>query len=769
MRNVMNSMRYLLLLLFLSSFLFSCENKMDEHYEKPGWLKGSAWDVLANEYEGKYSIFLEAAELAGFRPVLEGKALATVMAPDNDAFMAYLEKEGYVSVRDMPMDELKKLIGFHLVYYSYNKSDLENFRPQSDVVDEEDTDVLPGMYYKFRTRSSSPTSLGVDPTTNDLVTVYHLERFVPVFSHYMFSSKGIDAKKNYEYFYPNSIWTGDAGFNVSNATVKDYQIIANNGYIYAIDQVLEPLETIYTVMKDKQQYSKFLDLYNSYSTFTYDEQLTNDFAKGLGVDKLYLFKHEASGLPNIALEWPVSNFRLIPTLASVSYSVFAPTNEALEAFFTRFWKEHGYNFLENVDPLVVKILLLQYVYGGSIVFPDEIKNITNDYGTSYNFDPYTVKDKSICVNGSFYGLDEIDTPPIFNSVIGPAFSHRDYRCFLYALDGAEGLLKTYSSLATKYTLLIPDDGTFKASEMEVLKTTSGTYALMEPADTESGMGPVGSSKLQRLVNVHTVSGEETLPFNGTKVYTSQNASAYWFVKDGKITTNAIFNMALGMTGNDFSSLFSPFEEVTNNGEAWSNGKSYVYKSNTYGVFDIDGADAGDANYKGIKAVLATCNESKYPYFVFAQLLKKANMVTGQDLPDFQSRIISFIPTNEALVEAMKAGKIPGVEGGTIDLSQAEPTLEGTFEPEVLKAYLKNYFLITTYAPEVTSCPYVGSPTWKTGTYRNSNYKNIIYTDNGEFLSVQLDGSDHVCSVVPTYYYFPFAYNDGGFHLIDSVF
>lgn len=224
-----------------------------------------------------------------------------------------------------------------------------------------------------------------------------------------------------------------------------------------------------------------------------------------------------------------------------------------------------------------------------------------------------------------------------------------------------------------------------------------------------------------------------------------------------------------MTGNDFSSLFSPFEEVTNNGEAWSNGKSYVYKSNTYGVFDIDGADAGDANYKGIKAVLATCNESKYPYFVFAQLLKKANMVTGQDLPDFQSRIISFIPTNEALVEAMKAGKIPGVEGGTIDLSQAEPTLEGTFEPEVLKAYLKNYFLITTYAPEVTSCPYVGSPTWKTGTYRNSNYKNIIYTDNGESLSVQLDGSDHVCSVVPTYYYFPFAYNDGGFHLIDSVF
>ncbi len=766
MRNVMNSMQHLLLLLFFSSFLFSCENKMDEHYEKPEWLKGSAWDVLTNEYEGKYSIFLEAAELAGFRPVLEGKALATVMAPDDDAFTAYLEKEGYVSVRDMPMDELKKLIGFHLVYYSYNKSDLENFRPQSDVVDEEDADALPGMYYKFRTRSSSPTSLGVDPTTHDLVTVYHLERFVPVFSHYMFSSKGIDAKKNYEYFYPNSTWTGDAGFNVSNATVKDYQIIANNGYIYTVNQVLEPLETIYTAMKDKEHYSKFLDLYNSYSTFTYDEQLTNDFAKGLGVDKLYLFKHEASGLPNIALEWPVSNYRLIPTLASVSYSVFAPTNAALEDFFTRFWKGNGYNYLESVDPLIIKILLLQYVYGGSIVFPDEVKKITNDYGTSYNFDPYTVKDKSICVNGSFYGLDKIDTPPIFNSVIGPAFSHKDYLYFLYALDGAGELLKTYSSLATKYTMLIPDNDTFEASDMFLLKATDGSYVLSEPADTESGYGPIGASKLQRLVNVHTVSGEEILPSNGTKVYTSQNASTYWFVKDGKVTTNAVFNLALGMSGNDFSSLFSPFEEITNDGEAWSNGKSYVYKSNA--LFDIDGADAGDS-YRGIKAVLATCNEPKYPYFVFAQLLKKADMVLGQDLPAFRGRIISFIPTNEALVEAMRNDEIPGVKGGTIDLSQAEPILEGTFEPETLKEYLKNYFLITTYAPEVTSCPYVGSTTWKTGTYRNSNYKNIIYTDNGESLSVQLEGADHACSVIPTYYYFPFAYNDGGFHLIDSVF
>ena len=99
MRNVMNRKRHWLLLLLLSPFFLSCEDKMDEHYEKPEWLKGTAWEVLSNEYGGKFSMFLEAAELSGFKPILDGKSVATVMAPDNDAFAAYLEEHGYVSVK----------------------------------------------------------------------------------------------------------------------------------------------------------------------------------------------------------------------------------------------------------------------------------------------------------------------------------------------------------------------------------------------------------------------------------------------------------------------------------------------------------------------------------------------------------------------------------------------------------------------------------------------------------------------------------------------
>lgn len=764
----MTFVRNPLWVLLLPFLLFSCEDKMEEHYEKPAWLKGSAWEVLSSdEYGGKYSIFLEAVDLAGFRPILEGKGIATVMAPDNDAFTAYLEKEGYVSVRDIQIDKLKKLIGFHLVYYSYNKSDLENFRPEGDLADEEEDDdtevVLPGMYYKFRTRSSSPTTQVTGLTSSGEVktlTIYHLERFLPIFSHYMFSSKKIEAKKNYEYFYPGSTWNGDEGFNVSNASVKEYQIIANNGYVYTIDKVLEPLETIYDEMKQNPNYSTFLSYYNSFSVYTLDEDLVKDYGDALGVDELYLHTHQSNGLPNIALEWPVSNYRLIPELASVAYSVFAPSNTALTKFFDRFWKGKGYESLADLDPLVAKLLLLQYVYGGSIVFPDEVKTITNGYGTSYNFDPYQVNDKSICVNGSFYGLDEIDTPPIFNSVIGPAFSNKNYLNFLYTLygNGDDNLLRTYSSQATKYTVLMPANDNFEVNGM-FLAVVGGTKVLAREGD--EGNEAVATSELQRLVNVHTVSGEVELPEHGTKVYTSQNASTYWFVKDGKITTNAIFNNALGLTGQNFSDLFVDVEEVTNGEESWSNGKTYAYGVNNYGVFDTEQS-------KGMKAALATCAESRYPYFVFAQLLKKANMISGETMPAYPGRIVAFIPTNEVLVEAMKRNKIPGVTNGNVDLSQPEPELKGEFDAEALKSYLMEYFLITSYAPEVSSCPYIGSTSWKTGTYRNSLTHKLNYTDTGSSLSVQLEDGD-VCNVVPTYYYFPFAYNDGGFHLIDSVF
>ena len=51
----------LLCMLFMPFFISSCTDKIDEHYEEPEWLKGSAWEVL--EDRGNYSLFLQAVSV----------------------------------------------------------------------------------------------------------------------------------------------------------------------------------------------------------------------------------------------------------------------------------------------------------------------------------------------------------------------------------------------------------------------------------------------------------------------------------------------------------------------------------------------------------------------------------------------------------------------------------------------------------------------------------------------------------------------------------
>ena len=103
-------MRRLLWLSFIPFFLWSCEDKMDEHYEVPGWVKGSAWELLSDEsMDGQFSMFLEAAERAGYYEIMNGRGLMTVMAPDNNAFTAYLSEHNYSTVKkDIPARELKE-------------------------------------------------------------------------------------------------------------------------------------------------------------------------------------------------------------------------------------------------------------------------------------------------------------------------------------------------------------------------------------------------------------------------------------------------------------------------------------------------------------------------------------------------------------------------------------------------------------------------------------------------------------------------------------
>lgn len=734
----------------------SCADKMDEHYQIPDWLKGSAYEVL--EAEGDYTLFLKGVEKSGFKPIVDGKSILTVMAPNDEAFTAYLNSKGYASIDAMSPEALKKLIGFHLVYYAFDWDKFVNFRPlEGDGATPESKAKFAGYYYKHRTKSSDPITMAFNPVTNDSVSVYHLERFLPVFSYKLFETKKIDAATNYSFFYPESAWTGGTiGFNVSNASVTNKDnVITSNGYVYYVNQVLDPLETIHTELRNRYaNYSMFLDLYDSYTEYIIDNELTKNFGKG---DTLYL--HDHKGLPPIAFEWPVSDYQQIAELSSVAYNVFAPSNTAMTAFFNDFWREGGYPSLNELDPLVLKYFIYQsFANSQQPVFPEEITrgDVVTSYGTPIRINPEDVTLRKMCVNGTLYGMDRMTPPAIFSSVAGPAFKYAHFSNYLYALDGSDLLLALASDDASFITLM-PDTAQFTAENMRMATLTTGKV-LQIFSDDAGVYVDLSKGEMADMVNMHVSNGAMALATTGTQVLETNMAFNYWYVNDGKITTNALFNQQLNpdYTGDPFV----PFQEVKPGTGEWDNGKSYAYSFN--GLFK---ADKGD----GLEYALSIANDARYHYYLFAQLLQKAGLVNEGQLNFLMegTRFIAFVPTNDAIKNNLSS--IPGTTGLSV---AGDGSLNGTLtsaNKAKLANWLRSYF-ITSDLNTFNVYPYPGSGL--AGTFDTYGSNKLKLTDNGTGspLSVQfVDGTiANPVNVVSTFHYLPFAFKDGCFHLIESI-
>jgi len=506
------------LFIVLLAVFYSCESELDKYYETPGWLKGNAWQVLENK--GNHKLFLAAVERSTkdlkYLDLVQGKGIITVMAPTDEAFKKYLDDNGYSSIEAIPIDKLDKLVGFHLLYYSFSKSDFENYNPKGSGTENK----FPGLYYKFRTKSTDGVVEMQDSTVQvGTVTrkVIRKERFLPVYSFNYFGTYGLDAKSNYEYFYPNSTWTGDNGFNVSNASVEDYAIVTDNGYVYTLKQVLETLETIYNEMKKSPDYDLFRNSYDRFIQFEYDEASSTEYQ---GNDSL--FQQYYNGLISIANEWttggnlPSSNdYAQLGNLSSIAYTLFVPENAAMQAFFNEYWSDY-YTGLDKVNFLPLRVLLMNHVAGG-MMFPDDIESgaYQTSLGTTIRIDRNTPDFKKACVNGAVYGLSEAFTPVFFEKVSEMLLRDPQYDHFLRMVMYGSGsnLLDMFSSDAIQFKLFLPsnemivNNTTLEGRTIAYVNKNPRRYGQQElQIEGDDGFIAMSPSRMASIANSHVSIG-----------------------------------------------------------------------------------------------------------------------------------------------------------------------------------------------------------------------------------------------------------------------
>ncbi|MBD1420480.1 fasciclin domain-containing protein [Sphingobacterium chuzhouense] len=718
---------------FTACFMACSKKELVSHYERPDWLKGNSWEVL--EDRGQFTLFLQAVERAGFKEILDGKTIATIFAPSDEAFQKYLTENNWSSVGQVPLKELKKLVGYHLIYYAYSKDMLENYQPNGSEARETNR---AGLYYKHRTRSSDSISLEMDPIGGRQRKVFNKDRFLPVLSQTHFQTKGIDAAGNYEYFFGSGTWKGSNGFNVGNAGVTEYAIPTDNGYIYIVDEVLKPLKTLHATLEEYPDYQDFLKIYDRYLTYTYDEETSLDY--GMAGDSLFSVSH--GSLPPIASEWTtyglpdaVAYFDLAG-LAYRGFNVFAPNNQALKGFFDTYMAAH-YQSLDQVDMLPLLLLMYNHVYTGNVVFPSEIgKNpdIKATFGTPIVFDPNTdVQQKAIASNGAFYGLDKVLVPDMFNSVTGAAFRNPKYRMFMYMLFKS-GLYQTLVSKEIDFTLFIPSDEVLQDTYIgdSQLFWTEGNprvfgdeQILVE--NSEGVLVPLSENQMENFISDHIVY-DRISSLQEKKVYRTRNPYSYIYVADGKVYSTSTYNSQKDIA-------------VSNLAGDWYNGIS------------LDTEIAMGGEIRTIKSTLIGAESPinvLYPYAEFSKLLARAGLMeAGNSLSFlFGNRFLLFAPDNETVLQGLSNGTIPT-------------------EKNELAAYLKAYF-VSVPDNSLSDYPFPGfgvQGTWDTALRTGvGEYRQISLADRGTSLELM----DKDGTVLPIISDFPQVFSDGAVYRINKL-
>lgn len=545
-----------ILLMFLFFIpLIGCEDEMKKHYDRPDWLQGSAYEILQSK--GQYTQFLRAIDLAGFRIIVDGQGLCTVFAPDDAQFMKYLNAHGWSQLDNVPLESLKVLVGYHIVQYSYKTSDLMNFQPNGVLNPATDA----GIFYKHKTFGKDPMKLVTNPRTGREVETYKREKYLPVLSTDLFRTKKLeDFEYNYKYFFPNSQWKGDNQFYVANASVIEggNGIPTDNGYLYLIDNTLQPLRNIYDIVEDPaNHYSVFKDLYDRFSAITYDSKLSEKYGETSG-DSIFLHYHT---LYKLASEWSFNYeggfSENIQVASGMAFNAFVPNDAALKGFLDEFFPAYSQ---KEIPLLPLMFLLDNHVRNSNIVFPGEIKagTVTTQYGDPCDFDVDKTDVREMCTNGVFYGINKVLVPAPFKTVTKPLFQNSAYNIFMHLLYKTGEIIQL-TNPDNDYTLFIPKDEAFEASGIRLNIGDANLLGdeKLEKLNIEDGKYvEMTSLELSELVAMHVIP-QKIVDFSKQQLFPTKKNLTYIKVFNGGVggemeTSDAIAVSSLGEFSNGVS-------------------------------------------------------------------------------------------------------------------------------------------------------------------------------------------------------------------------
>ncbi|HUC81783.1 MAG TPA: fasciclin domain-containing protein [Flavisolibacter sp.] len=657
--------------------LAGCKKKFDEYYERPDTLEPPIYQQL--EAKGNFKNLLAAIDKAGYKPILSAAGYWTFFAPHDSAFQVYFKEIGVTGIDQLSSDACRKIVTYSLVYNAFEKDRIDDFQSN--------TGWVPDQAFKRRTaaytgvydgRDTSGTLLKIiSSNRNNNGTTFFVDadnnnKYIPILATGYMSGKGLSAA-DYNYFYANTPYTG---FNVVDAVVTETNIRAENGIIHVVNKVITSLPSLDEYLGSNPAYSEFRKLFDRFLVqYALNAGATQRFQAlnpGMGPVFTKVFAAALAYSPNN------ENFLKLTDNdgQANTYSMFAPTNDALKAYINNV-------LLENYPSKRIEDLPINIIYDfvnahlwQTAVWPSKFSSTFNFLGEEARFNAAAnVVDKKILSNGIFYGTNKVQEANVFSSVFGKAYLNPKYSMMTALL--SQELKFTISNVRQQYTLFLVSNQALNAAGYYVDVTASNNVNEQWKYEPPGGGTPIyGSSALVRLLRVLNL---HVVPRNIPNLVTTSAAETHGgeFITFGNNRVQGSGNVDLNLPA------IVDSVKTARNGTVYYINRPLEYSNFAIGTY--------------LKR-LGTPTTSEFNYFW--------RYVTSTDLyntatDEFTSgastgSFYTFLVPNKAAIEnAIRDNMLPGTVSGTT----VTPKFTGYTSAEIEKVqkFIKYHILKKSYA------------------------------------------------------------------------
>lgn len=715
--------------LLLVALFFSCKKDDFDKYERPDWLTGKVFSQIKGEDDLK--TFSQCLQMTGYDSIIDKSGSYTVFAPTDEAFNLYFSNHPkYKKVEDIPMVELASIVKFHIVQNPWSKQQLRQLDVNGWIDPEDEFNDKPRGYKRETLLLQKDVKYGVKAVPNEIDkfiivdstkgdwtrrVITDSRKFAPVFYSEYFSIYNLQFS-DYTFYFGRTFDNFDDMFFV-NAKITGDEIFAENGFIYRIDRVAQPLKNANEILRsndDQYDYSKFLNLINQFPSFSYNQDKTFDqpgASEGAKVDSLFdlTYPELAFNINSEKTKAPASGSGF-PGNVTIRFhhGIVAPTNAAFDEFVKQYVEGSEQWGSLDAMPFKIKRIIANTYFSENPVYETDIdKGYLNGESDIVRLDAGTIIQKEYASNCTYLGVNKAIIPRAFKSITGPIYRQRGYKIMMNAIEysGLISALKKEGSgnmlfAVPDYRLELDSSLFYNYTKVNNIVRESFTAELLAPAQKRY----IFSKNDIRLLLLNQVAVESP-NYLARKEFLKTLAGNHLIWDNEKKTVRGTTSSSVGYQGSTPISLYpQKISKDTDNGETYSVDAFFRFaseeiyqkiKSGFPGFYNL----MNKAGYVLPKEYRFTFISDSKIYTVFApsdQALIdiQADTLTGKNLESFIK--IHFVQDEMIFTDGKK---IPGYYKTTFEISSeggrkrnAEIYVEPGIDQIVIKGKNNNNYL-----------------------------------------------------------------------------